>query len=187
MKKGDIVAIIIGIIVLVFLFWFLFLRDDTPKKEEPPVQTPSVNTNTQSDNSDSSQGDDSSPNSGFSDKDINVLSKFVTDFTTKFISYDKSKPNEHLDSVKDMMTPQLYALQKKLNANSPDIKNISVKQVSIADITPGQMTSVNLYVDVTITTIQNQTITTTYAEKYLLTNNSAKWKVVSVGDAETNQ
>lgn len=177
--------------MLIFLFWFLFLRDDTSQSEKPLVQTPSINTNTntQTENTNTSEEDDTiSSNYGLQDKDIKELSTFVTNFATKFLSYDKSRPNEHLESVKDMMTPELYNLQKQFNNNSPDIKNVTVKQVSINSYIPGnKVTRANLYVDVTITTVQNTTFTTTYTERYLLSHQSGQWKVVSVGDAETNE
>ncbi len=186
MKKSDFVVILLGLGILVFLFWFLFLRD-SPKADKPPAP-PKSTTETTTDNTQAPLPD--AKNSQLNDVDNKQLQAFIRAFSQKYFSYASTNPSANLEQVKDMITPELYLQLKQDNQStqSPEIANIIVRNVAITSLDSGNdLSSADLSIDVTINTKQNQSVKTTYTENIDLSKQSAGWKVVSVGDDATKE
>jgi hypothetical protein len=186
MKKSDFVVILLGLGVLIFLFWFLFLRDSS-ETDKPPA--PPKNTSETTKNNNQAQQPDAS-NSQLGDDDNKELQAFVRDFSQKYFSYDSTKASANLESVKNMITPALYAQlqQDTQNSQSPEVASIIVRNVSITSIDSGnEFSTADVSIDVTLNTKQGQSVKTTYTENIDLSKESSGWKVVSVGDDATKE
>jgi hypothetical protein len=114
----------------------------------------------------------------------NSLKSFVRDFTTKYLNYDASKPQAHIESLKNVMETNLYTQEMAKNKSpSATMKSLQIKQIYIADIIVGdKYNSVIVPIDVTLTTTDNTKVDLTYEYRYDIVPDQNGWKVVWITD-----
>jgi hypothetical protein len=183
MKKSNIIVILLGLGVLIFLFWLLFLRDDPqadkPQQNQKNTTTPNT-TNNQSPPVDAS----SSRLTAAENKEIQT---FLRDFTQKYVSYDESKPSAGVESVKNMMTPEVYQEQLK-NYQKFGINNIKVRKINIDSIKAEERYITSMVsIDVTIKYPNNQQRDTIFHYTFYLYNEQSGWRVGSISDDTTEE
>lgn len=186
MKKSNIIVVLLGLGILVFLFWLLFFHDN-PQADKSSKATNSSTTTTNDSQSTSSQD---ATNNELDSTQNQQLQVFIHDFVQKYLTYDSSKPMASIDSVKSIVSTTLYNDQKQyLQKTLTSIKSIQVQNVTINSIDAGQqLTTANVSASVTVITKQNQTINTTYQYNFTLSYDQSGWKVVSDGnDYTTNE
>jgi hypothetical protein len=178
------VALIIGavaIVVALILYWILGGEDEV-KTQQPPKEPPVTNT-TPSKEEQEAKGN---VNTDQLTKDKNdSIKAFARDFTEKYLTYNPSKPNGHIENLKSMMSADLYAQQMELfKTGNPNIKSIKIKKIYITDILVGEWyNTLTVPIDVTISTTAGQNVDATYIYIYNISQEGSGWKMVGITDA----
>lgn len=177
-KKILVLIIAIGVLGLFLLSW-LFNRSETEKNQNTQQET--------TDNSftPSQQEIEADANSDdLSQSKNNSLQVFTRDFTTKYLNYNPSKPQAHIESLKGVMESNIYAQEMTKN-KTPSVtkKSIKIQKIYITDIIVGdRYTSVTVLIDVTLTTTDDKKIEQTYEYRYDIVPDKNGWKVVWITD-----
>jgi hypothetical protein len=178
------VALIIGtvaIVVALILYWLLGGEDEA-QKQQPPEE-PSITNTTPSKQEQEAKGN---VNTDQLTKEKNdSLKAFARDFTEKYLNYNPSKRNAHIENVKSMMSADLYTQQMELfKTGNPNIKSIKIKKIYITDILVGEWyNTVTVPIDVTIATTAGQSVDATYIYLYNISQEGSGWKMVGITDA----
>ncbi|WP_028776784.1 hypothetical protein [Shimazuella kribbensis] len=176
----KILVLIIGVGVLgLFLLSWIFADDE---EQKPQTNNPPVTSDTPSQEEIEAKGNVNSED--LSQSKNNSIKAFARDFTTKYLTYNPSKPTAHIESVKNLMSPELYNEQMALFKNgSPTITNIEIRKIYITDIYVGyKHDNLTVPIDVTLTTKQGQKVDTTYIYIYNIIPDGTGWKVVGIHD-----
>lgn len=180
-KKILVLIIAIGVIGLFLLTW-LFNRSEPEKNQNTQQQQTPDNSFTPSQEEIEAKGDVNSQE--LSDSKNDSLKAFVRDFTTKYLNYNPSNPQAHIESLKNVMAPNIYSQEMAKNKNpSATQKSIQIKKIYITDIIVGdKYNSVIVPIDITLTTTDNSKVDLTYIYRYDVIPDKNGWKVVWITD-----
>jgi hypothetical protein len=177
-KLVLVLIIIVGVLGLFLLSWIF----DDGEEQNPQANNPPVTSDTPTEEEIEAKGNVNSKD--LSQAKNNSIKAFARDFTTKYLTYNPSNPTAHIESVKNLMSPELYNEQKALFKNgSPTITNIEIRKIYITEIYVGyKHNNLTVPIDVTLTTKNGQKVDATYIYVYNIIPDGTGWKVVGIHD-----